>query len=360
MSKYFLSILFAFIFSCRQKDSKIELPLEITSTDTTFLSIGNVLYQNAKFQVLDDNKIILIQQGRKLFWVNMATGIIQNQIDLDTTSLVLPEVSLVNVFYDLSDRSTHLFFPQKSKILVLDSEFSQVDEVDLTGLDGIEHQFLPFGQVFYFLPTNNSYYIGILSKKWQYNYPEFVKESSFIGVFDRGSGGLENSFGEFSDDRKQNPINALSEGIFHVDFDGKMFFIRDAVGSPQISTFDQNGALISKDYLGSSEINYELVPNESDEISSGSRSDNHFAMNSINEKVFVSNAIKLRDESKNIFEDRGFLFIEDFQNKITYSRSIDPFHRIVGADKNSIWLVRNHPQNEELILIRLEYDISKQ
>lgn len=83
-------------------------------------------------------------------------------------------------------------------------------------------------------------------------------------------------------------------------------------------------------------------------------------MKSINEKVFVSNAIKLRDESKNIFEDRGFLFIEDFQNKITHSRSIDPFHRIVGADESSIWLVRNHPLNEELILIRLEYDISKQ
>ena len=355
----FLGILLL-IFSCEKKGGNENSSLTFVKSDTTFLPIGNVLYQNAKFQVLDDNKIIFIQQGRKLFWVNMATGIIQNQIDLDTTSLVLPEVSLVNVFYDLSDESTHLFFPQKSKILVLDSEFSQVDEVDLTGLDGIEHQFLPFGQAFYFLPTNNSYYIGILSKKWQYNYPEFVKESSFIGVFDRGSGGLENSFGEFSDDRKQNPINALSEGIFHLDFDGKMFFIRDAVGSPQISTFDQNGALVRKDYLGSSEINYELAPNESDEISSGSRSDNHFALKSINEKVFVSNAIKLRDESKNIFEDRGFLFIEDFQNKITHSRSIDPFHRIVGADESSICLVRNHPLNEELILIRLEYDISKQ
>lgn len=352
----FLSILIL-IFSCERKGENENSSLTFIKSDTTFLSIGNVLYQNAKFQVIDDNENILIQQGRKLFWVNMASGVIQEQIDLDTTSLVMPEVSLVNVYYDLSHRSTHLFFPQKSKILVIDSMFSQVDEVDLTGLDEIEHQFLPFGQTFYYLPTNNSYYIGIMSKKWQYNYPEFVKESSFIGVFDRGSGVLENSFGEFSDDRKQNPINALSEGIFHVDFDGKMFFIRDAVGSPQISTFDQNGALVRKNYLGSYQLNYELVPNESDKISSGSRSDNHFALKSINEKVFVSNAIKLRDESKNIFEDQGFLFIEDFQNEITFSRSIDPFHRIVGADENSIWLVRNHPLNEELILIRIDYKL---
>lgn len=360
MSKYFFSVLFAIIFSCRQKDFKLELPLEITSSDTTFLPIGNVLYQNAKFQVIGAKEVIFVQQGRKLFWVNMATGVIQDQIDLDTTSLVLPEVSLVNVFYDLSHKSTHLFFPQKSKILVLDSKFRQLDEVDLTGLDEIEHQFLGFGHAFYFLPSNNSYYIGIMSKKWQYNYPEFVEESTFLGVFDRGKGELKKSFGGFSDDRKQNPINSLSEGVFHVDFDGEKFFIRDAVGSPQITTFDQNGAIIKKGYLGSSEINYELVPNDNDNISFGSRSDNHFALKSINEQTFVSNAIKLIDESKNIFEDRGFLFIEDFQNKITYSRSIDPFHRIVGADEKSIWLVRNHPQNEELILVRVDYKISKE
>lgn len=359
MRKLIFLFISVIVFSCQKNGKNKNSTLEFYSSDTTFLSIGNVLYQNAKFQVLDNNEIIFVHQGRKLFWLNMATGVIQDQIDLDTTSLVLPEVSLVNVFYDLSRRTTHLFFPQKNKILVLDLDFQQVDEVDLTGLDEIEHQFLPFGQAFYFLPTNNSYYIGIMSKKWQYNYPEFVKESSFIGVFDRGSGKLENSFGEFSDDRKQNPINSLSEGIFHVDFDGKMFFIRDAVGSPQITTFDQNGALIRKDYLGCSQINYELVPNDSDEISSGSRSDNHFALKSISEKVFVSNAIKLRDESKNIFEDRGFLFIEDFQNEITYSRSIDPFQRIVGADENSIWMVRNHPQNEELILVRVDYRVTK-
>jgi hypothetical protein len=358
MKYWVFLILLIFIFSCRENVTRRNSTLDITSSDTTFLPIGNVLYQNAKFQVLGDSEVIFIQHGRKLFWVDMATGTIQDQINLDTTSLILPEVSLVNAFYDLYQKSTHLFFAQKNKILVLNSEFSQVDEIDLTGLDEIEHQFLPFGQVFYFLPSSNSYYVGIMSKKWQYNYPEFVKESSFMGVFEGSSGRLKSVFGEFSDSRKETPVNSLSEGIFYVDFDGNRFFIRDAVGSPQVTTFDSEGTMVGKDFLGNSDMNYELVVNDSDDISSGSRSDNHFSLKAINQRNMVSNAIKPRDESKNIFEDRGILFIEDLENKITYSRSIDPFQRIVSADENFIWLARNHPKNEELILVRINYKVA--
>jgi hypothetical protein len=237
-------------------------------------------------------------------------------VDLDTTDLVLPEVSLVNGYYDLSQKNTHLFFPQKNKILVLDSHHQQLDEIDLTGLDKIEHQFLGFGQAFYFHPSTDSYYIGIMSKKWQYNYSDFIQESSFIGVFYRGIGTLKFTFGGFSDWRKEKPIRALSEGVFHVDFDGENFIIRDAVGSPQITTFDQSGRLIKKDLLGNSKFNYELVSNDDNDISSGAKSDNHFTLKIISERKVVSNAIKLRDESKNIFEDRGLLFIEDLENEI--------------------------------------------
>ncbi|MDF2158657.1 hypothetical protein [Algoriphagus sp. CAU 1675] len=357
MDKFKLLIFaFVLVFGCTKKESEKDLPLTITSSDTTFLDVGNLQYQNAKFHVSDQHNFLVIHQDRKLWGFDIKSGSIVKRIDFDTTQLVLPEVSILHARYSENDSSLALFFPMKRKVIHLDSELKIEKEVQLSGIDDLDLVFIPYGDHFYLDSKTGNYIIGLMSESFQ-DPEEFLNDTRFLGVFDGKTGMLQNSFGEFGEKRKELKSMVMSEGFFQSDFYNGSLFIREVVADPSVVQYNLSGEMLANRVIGTNKISTEIFPmDESDGVFNSISSDQFYSMKIASSDLVVSNTFsrKLIDKK---YKFESHLVVEDFEKMESYSTKIRPFQRIVYADKSNILLVCNHPTKEDLILVTLEYSL---
>ncbi|MBN7810422.1 hypothetical protein J0A68_05615 [Algoriphagus sp. H41] len=335
---------------------KRDLVIEFGEVDSIFLETGNVVYQNAKFRVSDQNQKMLIQHSTQLFLYDFAVDSIVKSIELDTLPLVLPEVNLGGALYSDVDQSIALFFPQKAKIYHLDSGYNLVKELSLSRLDDIGHMFLPYGEVFYYNPAKNLYYIGMMKNEG--DIVGFLEDTRFVGIFDSKTGQLIDQFAGFSEERKAHRFEVLSEGLFYMDVHSDEFYIRDVVGSQTVTKWDLSGKWMGSYRLGSERMNMELQPYSEGDFAEGKRSDYFYGLKVIGEDRVVSN-IFLRDYPDGKERIEGLLLVEDFTKNRSYSKEIYPFQKIVHVSDSTIWMVRNHPLTEDMVLVAIEYSLEK-
>ena len=79
----------------------------------------------------------------------------------------------------------------------------------------------------------------------------------------------------------------------------------------------------------------------------------------VGEGLVASNYLKFNNDPNNGKGryDCGLLLLEDLRARKSYSMKIDPFQRLVGGDSAYLYLLRNHPKTDDLVLIRLQYDV---
>lgn len=354
----FISLLSILGCSRPEKEGLLDLDLIILSSDTLVLDVGNVLLQNSKGTLFNDNKELLIQHGRHFFWIETTNGRIQYSLDLDTTSLVLPEVSLVYGQPLEDGKSLALYFPQRSRVVHIDSNPKITKELTFEGLNKIDHALLPYDQNFFFHPVQKDYYMGMMSSKSNSSMDGFLFDTKFIGVFDGFTGKLKYAFGEFSEERKALPSMVLSSGIFHTAWFGGDLYLRETVGTPLISRYNALGDLKESIKMGTSLLNYDLYPFEGGDLWTAKQSDNQMGFSVIEDGLVASNHMTFNEDQENGkgLYDYGVLLLEDFQNRRAYSVKIQPFQRLVGGDKDFLYLLRNHPETDDLVLIKLEYE----
>lgn len=345
-------------FGCKENEVVRDKTFSILSSDTTLLDVGNLRYQNAKFHITDQSDFLVIHQDRKLWWYDLTEGSITRSIDLDSTNLVIPEVPILQAIYQEKDSSLILFFPQRSKIVHLNSSLTINKEVDLSGLQNIDHSYMPYGNAFFYDPKAKTYFIGIISVKSN-DFHAFLNEMKFVGIFDEESGKLKNTFGEFGEKRKTLEAMVLSEGIFHIDLRNGDFFIREVIADQTIHTYSIAGEKRNNYSIGTSKIESEIFPFEAgSDFFSSPRSDQFYSMKVAESGLVVSNTFstKIINEELKYF---GYLVIEDLENGISYSTPIDAFQKIVLANDSEIYLVRNHPETEDMILVKLKYELGE-
>lgn len=357
MQKLIQLVLFILLFSgCAKKEAKIDLPLLIVDADTVFLDRGNLRYQNAKFQTFDKGGVLIIFQDRKIWWYDLKKGLIIKSINFDSTNLVLPEVPIFQAKFKEADSSLNLFFPQRSKIIRLNSNLELEKEIDLIGLQEIDHMFIPFGDAFFY--DSGLYFIGLMSLKSNDQYA-FLQETKFIGIFDENSGELVNTFGTFGEKRKSLEAMVLSEGIFHIDFSNKEFFIREVVADQTIYSFTTEGKRLDSHKIGTSKIDSEIFTfEEGSDFFSSTRSDQFYSMKVTDDGLVVSNTFSSKMINGNL-KNTSYLVVEDLNENVSYSTSIDPFQKIIWADNSEIFLVRHHPDKEDMILVKVRYQLGK-
>ncbi|MFC3417133.1 hypothetical protein [Algoriphagus hitonicola] len=349
-------LFFTGLMACNQNnDVKLDLPLEIINSDTTFLNVGSIQAPFGRYRMTPSRKNLIIHHARKAFWFDMDDNKISKSIDFDTTS-IMPEQTLLNVHYDEKDSSLYLFFPARNQIVWLDSDFEIIEEIKLESPKNHAHRYIPYGNVFYLDPDKNSFYIGIMSdESGGGGHGEFLSKSKFIGKFDRKSGEIENLFGGFSDQRISDNVNALSEGIYTVDFYKDDFFLREAIGSNEIQVFAKNSDPITTYEIGTGKTDLNLIPYDGGEIAGQKMSDNFYTLKILNDTLIGSNLINHFNQEHSNQKHEGLLLLEDIKNYKSYSISTSPFQRLVGGDDKNLYLIRNHPTKEDLILVRLEY-----
>ncbi len=356
------SLIFVFLslVGCRkpQATGLLELDLVLLDSDTLVLDVGNVLLQNAKATLFNGNKELLVQHGRRFFWIDAADGRILKSLDIDTTDLVLPEVSLVYGQPLEGGKSLALYFPQRSRVVHLDSGFRLAKELSLEGHRQLEHELLPYGENFHFDPEREDYYLGMMSTKAA-DMEGFLEETRFLGVFDGTSGKLKFSFAGFSPARKSQPSMILSAGIFQMAISSGDFYIRESVGTPLISRYNGLGELMDTARLGTSLLSYELHPYLGGDLWKAEQSDNQMGFALVGEGLVASNYLKFNNDPNNGKGryDCGVLLLEDLRARKSYSMKIDPFQRLIGGDFAYLYLLRNHPKTDDLVLIRLQYDV---
>lgn len=344
------------LISCnRNSDVKLDFPLEVISTDTTFLDVEHLQYQNAKFHVTEKQNYLVIHQDRKLWWHDFNSNALTHSIDLDTMSLVIPEVSLLHAKYLEEDSTLVLFFPQKQKIITLDSKYEILKEIELNGYSELDLTFSSKGDHF-FIPTSfNSVFIGMMSI--QSNDQEtFLNETRFIGEFSLKTGELKNTFGEFGDKRKKLKEEVMTEGIVLIDYNKSYFFIREVAGDPTISSFNLTGERESEYSIGTDMISYELYPLIDGDFFNSQSSDQFYSMKYISNDKVISNTFS-RKKINDKFRFESYLVLEDLGERKSYSTEIPAFQKIVHATESEIFLVSNHPTKEDLILVRLKYEL---
>lgn len=356
-----LQLFFLFIIvliSCNQiSDVKLDLPLKVIGTDTTFLEVGNIQAPFGRYKMTPSGKNLIIHHARKVFWFNMDDNKISKSIDFDTTS-IMPEQTLLNVHFDEQDSSLYLFFPAKNYIVWLDSDFEIIEEIKLESPIKYAQRYTPYGNVFYLDPDKDSFYIGLMSdKSGGGGHQEFLSLSKFIGKFDRKSGEIENLFGKFSNQRITDNINALSEGIYTVDFYKDEFFLREAIGTNEIQVYAKNSDAITTYEIGTDKTDLNLIPYDGGEITGQKMSDNFYTLKVLNDTLIGSNLINHFNQEHFNQKYEGLLLIEDIKNKKSYSITTSPFQRLVGGDNKNLYLIRNHPTKEDLILVTLEYKL---
>lgn len=358
MNKFTCIALVLYIcIACNKKEIKIDLPLSITDSDTVFINVGNLRYQNAKFHITDPKNFLIIHQDRKLWWYNLIEDSITRSVNLDTTNLVIPEVSILQARYQERDSSLILFFPQRNKIVNLNSSLEIKKETDLSGIEDFDHMYMPYGDAFFYEPSIG-YVIGIMNIKTN-DHQSFLNEMKFVGVFDEVTGKLKNTFGEFGDKRKSVESMVLSEGIFHIDFRNGDFFLREVIADQTIHTYSISGVKRDSYSVGTSKIESEIFPHENgNDFFSLPRSDQFYSMKVTESGLVVSNTFstKIINESLKYY---SYLLIEDLKKGVSYSTSIDPFQKILWASNSEIYLVRNHPDTEDMILVKLKYKLGE-
>ncbi|MBN3583785.1 hypothetical protein JYB64_15405 [Algoriphagus aestuarii] len=359
ISKNFLMFFLVLVFfGCKEIDVVRDNPLSILSSETTLLNVGNLRYQNAKFHISDQGNFLIIHQDRKLWWFDLNKDLITRSVDLDTTNLVLPEVSILQARYQENDSSLVLFFPQRSKIIHLNSSFQIDKEIDLSGLQNIDHMFMGYGDAFFYDPDEKEYYIGIISAKSN-DHKAFLNEMKFVGIFDEKTGKLKNTFGNFGEKRKALEAMVLSEGIFHIDFKNDRFLLREVIADQTIHRYSKDGKKLDSFNLGTSEIESKIFAFESgDDFFSSPRSDQFYSMKVTESGLVVSNTFStetINDELKYF----SYLLIEDPEKKVSYSTPIGAFQKIVKANDTGIHMVRNHPKTEDLILVKVKYELGE-
>ncbi|WP_192346034.1 hypothetical protein [Algoriphagus sp. Y33] len=356
MAKHYLFFLLGVLtISCNGKSGQ-DLSLEIVGFDTTFLEGGNFKYVGTKYRMSDQNNYLLIHQGVEIYWFDVKKDSIVKSINLDTTNLILPQVSMLQAHYQETDSSLVLFFPQRNKIIHLSFDLKIEKEVNLSGIQEINHMFMPYGQVFHYDNKQRQYYIGMMSSKLG-AYKPFLTETRFVGVFDGNSGKLNSSFGEFGEDRKKVESYVSSEGLINFGTLNDRFYIREKVGSSQILEYDRVGNLEKTYDIGSFYLSYKLDLNQGDFEESHSFNDHNYGMAIASASRIVSLGVKFKDDSKNILRHYGILFVEDLENGICYSTPIDPFQKILWANDSEIYLIRIHPETEDMILVKIRYKL---
>ena len=359
MNKLYLFILLGIIIiSCNGKTIQ-DLPLEIEGYDTTVFKGGNFRYLGTKYRMSDQNNFVLIQQELELYWFDIEKDSMVRSINLDTTDLVLPEVKMLQALYQEADSTLVLFFPQRNKIVHLNSKLEIEKEVNLSGIQELTHMYMPYGQVFYYNPSRQEYYIGLLSAKLE-DHRAFVNETRFIGIFDGNSGKLKTTFGEFSEERKKIDAYVHSEGLINFDVLNDEFYIRETVGSSTINKYSKEGKLENSYDLGSSFLSYKIfAKKDGEEWFQTSKSDHNYGMKVASPNRIVSFGMIFKDERLNKLRNYGILFVEDLINDKTYSTPVDPYQMIILSDDFKIYLVRSYPKTEEIALVKLKYKLGE-
>lgn len=349
-------LIITILTSCNQNsDIKLDLPLNIFSTDTTFLSVDYLQYQNAKFHVTEKQNYLVIHQNRKLWWHDFNSKVLTNSIDLDTMSLVIPEVTLLHAKYLEVDSTLVLFFPQKQKIIALDSKYEILKEIELKGHSELDLIFSSKGDHFFILTSFNSVFIGMMSIQSN-DQDIFLNETRFIAEFSLRTGELINTFGEFGDKRKKFKDKVMTEGIVLIDYHDPFFFFREVAGDPTISSYNLTGERQSEYSIGTGKISYELYPLLDGDFFNSQSSDQFYSMKFISKGLVVSNTFS-RKRIDVQFQFESYLVLEDLGEGKSYSTEIPAFQKIVYATESEIYLVSNHPTKEDLILVRLEYGL---
>jgi hypothetical protein len=350
---YFYFIGFT-LFSCEPKKRvELDLPLEIISSDTIYLNAGYLQYQNAKFHVSDKKNFLIVHQDRKLWRYDIEKNYLMASLDLDTLPLVLPEVGILHARFFEKDCSLSFFFPQRSKIIKIDSNYQIVDEIQLNGLTDIDLTFTAKGD-HYFEPNNTeSVFIGtrsILS-----NNPEiYLNKTKFIAQFNLKTGDLNKTFGQYGQKRKALMEKIMAEGTVLIDYDKDKFYFREVAGDPSIRVYNTSGEKKEEYLLGTRKISYQLYPLIDGDFFNSQSSDQFYSMKVISNKRVVSNTFS-RKKINGQFQFESFLVVEDLEDMKSYSTEIPAFQKVVYATDTIVYLVSNHPTKEDLILVKLEY-----
>lgn len=352
-----LVLLGIFIMSCGRKTTQ-DLPLEIVGYDTTVFKGGNFRYIGTNYRMSDQNNFVLIHQGVEIYWFDIQKDSMVRSIDLDTTNLVLPQVNMLQALYQEADSSLILFFPQRSKIIHLDSNLGIEKEVNLNGIQAINHMYMPYGQVFFYDPTRQEYYIGMISAKLN-DYKSFLSETRFVGVFDGNSGKLKTSFGEFGEERKKIEGYVESQGLINFGVFNDEFYIQEKVGSAVINKYDFSGNLNGTYDIGTNHLSYHLDPNQGSFEEGHAFNDHNYCMAVANPNRIVSLGVKFKDESRNVMKHYGVLLVEDLEKGLSYSTPINPFQFIIWANDSEIYLVTYQRDTEDMILVKVKYKLGE-
>ena len=241
----------------------------------------------------------------------------------------------------------------------MDSNLEIKKEVNLSGIQELAYMYMPYGQVFYYYRIKQEYFIGMISGKLE-DHRAFSNETRFVGVFDGNSGKLKTSFGEFSEERKKIDAYVNSQGLINFDVLNGKFYIRETVGSSTINKYDAAGNLESSYDLGSSFLSYNIFENkDGEEWFQAAVSDHNYEMKLASSNHAVSLGVIFKDENRNIVRNYGVLFLEDLEKRVTYSTPVDPFQKILWANDSEIYLVRNHPEIEDMILVKVRYNLGE-
>ncbi|QYH39816.1 hypothetical protein GYM62_13875 [Algoriphagus sp. NBT04N3] len=276
-------------------------------------------------------------------------------LNLDTTEIILPEVALSHAKYFESDSALSLFFPQKSKLLKLNSKNKIIQDLTLKGFTESGFTFSSKGDHFFMPNSSESVFIGIMSLE-NNNQKLFLDETRFIGEFSMRTGDLINSFGNFGELRKKLKERIMVEGIVLIDFLKDRFYLREVAADPSIRVFDLSGKRIDEFSLGTKKISYELKLLVNNDFLDSQSTDQFYSMKCASDHLIVSNTFS-RKKVNGRFSFESFLLVEDLKNGRTYSTKIPAFQKIVHATESKIYLVSNHPTKEDLILVTLEYSL---
>jgi hypothetical protein len=184
-------------------------------------------------------------------------------------------------------------------------------------------------------------------------------EARFIGIFDGNSGKLKFSFGEFGEERKKIESYVKSLGLIIFGSFNNEFYIQDKVSSPIINKYDGSGNLKNSYEIWSYFLSYHLDPNQGSFEEGHAFNDHNYGMVVAHPNRVISVGVKFKDKSKNILNRYGILFVEDLENGVSYSSPIDPFQKVLWVNDLEIYLVRNPPITEDMILVKLKYKLGE-
>ncbi len=279
------------------------------------------------------------------------------KINLRELYEVLPEVELEGVAVDSSNFDLHLFYPRKSKVVVLNAARKKVKEIDLIGLEEIDHELFAYNESFHFMKDQNKYITGIRSNLVNIDPTRYYASSAFVGIFDSETGLLLSTLSGYPEERKEKVVSTLGMGTHRFKVWEDKVFVRQSLGSPLIEVFDIEGKPLKQSRLFSDHLDYTLRPYGGGNIGQSSIGDSYMSIIPINENLIASNAIIFRDESRDIKKDRGLLLIEDLKNEIIYSHDIAPFQKLIHADDSYLYFIREHPNKDEVILVKVKYEL---